>query len=92
MDYTSVPNFMEIRRGRDFFLLIWHGMTHNTNISWQAPGRKDGIIIREKTSEGKKIKRTEQVCYTLVSLKEAHNSFITTHADCKIGLSKFCEI
>ena len=27
MDYTSVPNFMKIRRGRDFFLLIWHGMT-----------------------------------------------------------------
>ena len=28
MDYTSVPNFMKIRRGQDFLLLIWHGMTH----------------------------------------------------------------
>ena len=27
MDYTSVPKFMKIRRGGDFFLLIWHGMT-----------------------------------------------------------------
>ena len=27
MDYTSVPNFMKIRSGQDFFLLIWHGMT-----------------------------------------------------------------
>ena len=25
--YTSGPNFMKIRRGRDNFLLIWHGMT-----------------------------------------------------------------
>ena len=66
---------------------------YNTNaISWQAPGRKDRIIIREVNSEGKKVKRTEQVCYMLVSLKEAHNCFIKTHSEYKIGLSKFCDV
>jgi len=66
---------------------------NNTNdISWQAPGHKDRIIIREVNSEGKKVKRTEQICYMLVSLKEAHNCFIKTHSEYKIGLCKFCEL
>lgn len=66
---------------------------YNTNdISWEAPGRKDRIIIREENSEGRKVKRTEQVCYMLVSLKEAHNCFIKTHSEYKIGLSKFCDL
>jgi len=64
---------------------------YNTNdISWQAPECKDRIIVREVNSEGKKIKRTEQIRYMLVSLKEAHNCFIKTHSEYKIGLSKFC--
>ena len=66
---------------------------YNTNdISWQAPGRKDRVIIREIDSEGKRVKRTEQVRYMLISLKEAHNCFVKTHPQYKIGLSKFCEL
>ena len=68
---------------------------YNTNaISWQAPGHKDRIIIREVhvNSESKKVKRTEQVCYMLVSLKETHNCFIKTPSEYKIGLSKFCDV
>ena len=66
---------------------------YSTNdISWQAPGRKDRVIIRETDSEGKKVKRTEQAHYMLVSLKEAQYSFVITHPESKIGLSKFCEL
>jgi len=66
---------------------------YSTNdVSWQAPGRKDRVIIRKIDSEGKKVKRTEQVRYMLVSLKEARNSFVKTHPVYKIGLSKFCEL
>lgn len=66
---------------------------YNTNdISWQAPGCKDRVIIREVDSEGKRVKRTEQVRYMLVSLKEAHSSFVKAHQEYKIGLSKFCEL
>jgi len=65
---------------------------YTNGISWQAPVHKDRIIIRELNCEGKKVKRTKQVCYMLVSLKEAHNSFIKTHSEYKIGLSKFCDV
>ena len=34
---------------------------YNSDISWQAPGRKDRIIIRETTEDGERVKRTEQV-------------------------------
>ncbi len=45
---------------------------YNNDISWQAPGRKDRIIIRETNSFGKKTKRTEQLRFLLMSLKEAY--------------------
>jgi len=58
---------------------------YNTNeISWQPPRRKDRIIIREVNNEGKKVKRTEQIRYMLVFLKEAHNCIIKTHSKYKI--------
>ena len=60
--------------------------------SWQAPGRKDRVIIREIDADGKKVKRTEQTRYMLLSLREAHNKFVEEHPDIKIGLSKFCEL
>ena len=63
----------------------------SNDISWQAPGRKDRVIIRE-VNEGKKEKRTEQVRYMLMSLKEAHFNFLKDHSNTKIGLSKFCEM
>ena len=62
------------------------------DITWQAPGRKDRVIIREKDSEGKKVKRTEQTRYMLMSLKEAHVKYIEEHPNNNIGLSKFCEM
>ena len=61
------------------------------DISWQAPGRKDRVIIRE-VNEGRKEKRTEQARYMLTSLKEAHFKFLEDHPSDKIGLSKFCEL
>ena len=63
----------------------------SNDISWQAPGRKDRVIIQE-VNEGKKEKRTEQVRYMLMSLKEAHFKFLEDHPNTKIGLSKFCEM
>lgn len=62
------------------------------DISWQAPGRKDRVIIRETDGEGGKVKRTEQVRYLLMSLKEASNKFTEVNPTKKIGLSKFCEL
>lgn len=62
------------------------------DISWQAPGRKDRIIIRESNHEGGKVKRTEQVRYLLMSLKEAFHKFTEVNPNTKIGLSKFCEL
>ena len=50
--------------------------------SWQAPGRKDRIIVREINSDGVKIKRTEQ----------ENNKYIESNPDAQIGLSKFCEL
>ena len=43
----------------------------NDEISWQAPGRKDRIIIREVSANGESSKTTLQVRYLLMSLKEA---------------------
>ena len=51
-------------------------------ISWQAPGRKD----RDN------IKKTEQVRYLLMSLKEIYNLFKTENENVSIGFSKFCDL
>ena len=64
---------------------------NNNDISWQAPGRKDRIIIRETSDDGAKVKRTEQLRYMLMSLKEAHHKFAEEYPN-KVGLSKFCEL
>ena len=63
----------------------------NNDITWQAPGRKDRIIIREVNSDGKIEKRTEQTQYMLMSLSEAYAKF-EEHPSHKIGRSKFCEL
>ena len=65
---------------------------NSDDISWQAPGRKDRIIIRDTNEQGIKTKRTEQVRYMLMSLKEAYNKFVENNSTVKIGLSKFCEL
>ena len=52
-----------------------HSFYRSDDISWQAPGRKDRIIIRGTDEHGVKTKRTEQVRYMLMSLKEAYNKF-----------------
>ena len=69
-----------------------HEFYQNSDISWQAPGRKDRVIIRESTKEGEKVKRTEQVRFMLMSLREAHSKFKHEHPSLKIGLTKFCEL
>ena len=62
---------------------------NSDDVSWQAPGRKDRIIVREINSDGEKIKRTEQIRYLLMSLKETHNKYIESNPDAQIGLNKF---
>ena len=62
---------------------------NNSDISWQAPGRKDRVIIRE-TVEREKMKTTEQVRYMLMSLREAYK-FKEEYPSLKVGLTKFCE-
>ena len=49
---------------------VVHAFYSSNDITWQAPGRKDRVIIREINTEGAKVKRTEQVRYMLVSLRE----------------------
>ena len=45
---------------------------YHSDILWQTPGRKDRIIIRETSEDGERVKRTEQVRFMLMSLREAY--------------------
>lgn len=65
---------------------------NNNDISWQAPGRKDHVIIRETNEEGEKVKKIVQARYLMMSLREAHTKFMEENPDTKIGLSKFCDL
>ena len=65
---------------------------NSSDISWQAPGRKDRVIFKKVDEEGKKVKRMEQTRYMLLSLREAYSKFVEDHAASEIGLSKFCEL
>ena len=65
---------------------------HSDDISWQAPGRKDHITVREKNEDGLMVKRTEQVRYMLMSLREAYSKFKEANPSLKIGVSKFCDL
>ena len=69
-----------------------HSFYRTDDISWQAPQRKDRIIIRKTTEEGDRIKTTQQVRYMMMSLWEAYNKFIEQHSTMKMSLSKFCEL
>lgn len=63
------------------------------DISWQAPGIKDRVIVRQKDEKGKSIKMVLQSRYMLMSLAEAHKMFCDEYKDLyKIGLSKFCDL
>ena len=64
---------------------------NNNDISWQAPGRKDRVIIRAN-KEGEKVKRVEQARYLMMSLREAHKKFMEENPGANIGLSKFCDL
>ena len=66
-----------------------HSFYRTDDISWQAPGRKDCIIIRETTEEGDRIKTTQKVCDVMMPLREAYK-FIEQHSTVKMSLSKFC--
>ena len=61
-------------------------------VSWQAPGRKDCVIIHELTSSGEKVKKTIQSRYLLISLKEACYLFKSEHENVPVGLFKFCDV
>ena len=57
--------------------------------SWQAPGRKDRVLLQEVINS-KKEKWTLQIRYMLMLLKEAHELFTKGFEEIAIGLSKFC--
>lgn len=87
-DRTGTGNCKTLREDtvklvREFYL--------SNDISWQAPGRRDRIIIRETDRNGKQVKRTVQIRYMLMSLTEAYKIFNSMHPS-KIGSSKFCEL
>ena len=60
-------------------------------ISWQAPDRKDHVILRSKTEDSQKKKLIVQTRYMLMSLAEAHQLFVSQNST-SVGLSKFCEL
>ena len=69
-----------------------HTSYRTDDVSWQAHGKKDCIIIREATEAGERIKQTQQVRYMIMSLREAWNKFKEQHSTPKMCLSKFCEL
>ena len=69
-----------------------HTFYRTDDVSWQAPGKKDCIIIREATEAGERIKQTQHVRYMIMSLREAWNKFKEQHSTPKMCLSKFCEL
>ena len=69
-----------------------HTFYRTDDVSWQAPGKKDCIIIREAIEAGERIKQTQQVRYMIMSLREAWNKFKEQHSTPKMCLSKFCEL
>ena len=60
------------------------------DITWQAPGRKDRVIIRER-KEGENVKTIIQARYMLMSLAEAHSIYCKESTN-TIGLSKCCDL
>lgn len=64
---------------------------NNDEISWQAPGRKDRLLIREKDENGRIQKSHIQLRYMLMSLSEAYEQF-QSFCNEKIGFSKFASL
>lgn len=64
----------------------------NDEISWQAPGRKDRLLIRNVGNDGKIQKTHVQLRYMLMSLREAYEEFRKNYSDAKIGVSKFSNL
>ena len=58
----------------------------DNEISWQAPGKRDYIIVRENGNKHKVQKK-----HLLSTLKEAHAMFIKEYKE-EISFSKFCEL
>ena len=60
------------------------------DITWQAPGRKDVVLIR-RVENGVKNKYVLQSRYVLMSLAEAYKQYCQDHPN-EVGLSKFCDL
>ena len=56
---------------------------NNNDISWQAPGRKDHVIIRKTNEEGEKVERIVQAWYLMMPACEAHTKFKEEQSECK---------
>lgn len=65
----------------------------SNDISWQAPGIKDRVILRETNGAGVKSKTTVQARYMMMSLREAYKKYLDSCPGVqKFGLSKFCSV
>lgn len=62
------------------------------DISWQAPGKKDRVIIRDKSEDGSKSKTYLQKRYLRMSMKEIHQCFLNDYPDFSIGLTAFSQL
>lgn len=63
---------------------------HSDEVSWQAPGRKDRIIVRNHEA-GKLVKTYVQKRFLIMSLSEAYTLFIARHGRV-LSFSSFCSI
>ena len=61
------------------------------DISWQAPGRKDRVILRWRDCHEKKQKTIIQARYMMTSLAEAYEQFCQ-RSQTKISRSTFCSL
>ena len=46
------------------------------DVSWQTSGRNERVLIWEVDKDGEKIRKTEQVWYVLMSMKETYSKFV----------------
>lgn len=82
------PKQSRVTRISDEIKLQVESFFESDSISYQAPGVKDFVIIRDK--EGKKTKMQKR--YLFMTLGETYESFKNENADVNIGRSKFCEL
>ena len=60
----------------------------NTMVAYEAPGKKDMIILRKPGEDKQKVQKK----FLTLTLKETHQLFLGDHPDVKISFSYFCKL